>query len=357
MTLAELYQRLQAQDFGPDDSMIASALMNPRMAAGLAADRFKRGVRTASGLPDEYDNPTPYYGSTPRQQAEAGLGLAGMVQTGAMPMAPVGRGGTLGTILASHGSPHQFDRFDMSKLSSGSGMQSYGHGLYFAEGYDSPVAMKYRKNLSGYSDVLINGEKDNTIQTLAKNTSELKKQLLNDYDGYLQLAEQRKNPENKKTALDMAENIKNKIDLIESGRLSVEPKGYLYNVNLEWPDAAREAIDPLGPQHFLDWYEPTPESILKPLSAKAMEDFGSGMSGGVSGEQDYKTIVDSFRFAGSKDPQNDAIKWFVNQGIPGIKNPVLGKVGKGTSNYVIFDERIPRIMTRNDVSLADLLRK
>ncbi len=72
MTLAELYQRLQAQDFGPDDSMIASAIMNPRMAA----DRFKRGVRTASGLPDEYDNPTPYYGATPRQQAEAGLGLA-----------------------------------------------------------------------------------------------------------------------------------------------------------------------------------------------------------------------------------------------------------------------------------------
>ena len=36
-------------------------------------------------------------------------------------------------IRAYHGSPHDFDRFDMSKIGTGEGAQAYGHGLYFAE--------------------------------------------------------------------------------------------------------------------------------------------------------------------------------------------------------------------------------
>lgn len=36
-------------------------------------------------------------------------------------------------IIAYHGSPHDFDKFDMSKIGSGEGAQAYGHGLYFAD--------------------------------------------------------------------------------------------------------------------------------------------------------------------------------------------------------------------------------
>jgi hypothetical protein len=32
-----------------------------------------------------------------------------------------------------HGTPHSFDRFDMGKVGTGEGAQAYGHGLYFAE--------------------------------------------------------------------------------------------------------------------------------------------------------------------------------------------------------------------------------
>lgn len=42
---------------------------------------------------------------------------------------------------AFHGSPHDFDRFDASKIGTGEGAQAYGHGLYFAE--DSRVAESY----------------------------------------------------------------------------------------------------------------------------------------------------------------------------------------------------------------------
>jgi hypothetical protein len=44
-------------------------------------------------------------------------------------------GGGLSTkpIKAYHSSPHDFDRFDLSKIGTGEGAQVYGHGLYFAE--------------------------------------------------------------------------------------------------------------------------------------------------------------------------------------------------------------------------------
>jgi hypothetical protein len=47
-----------------------------------------------------------------------------------------------GAIRAFHGSPHSFDRFDISKIGTGEGAQAYGHGLYFAE--NEGVARGYR---------------------------------------------------------------------------------------------------------------------------------------------------------------------------------------------------------------------
>lgn len=46
-------------------------------------------------------------------------------------------------VEAYHGSPHQFDAFDMGKIGTGEGAQAYGHGLYFAE--NQKVAEQYAK--------------------------------------------------------------------------------------------------------------------------------------------------------------------------------------------------------------------
>lgn len=43
-----------------------------------------------------------------------------------------------------HASPHDFDKFDSSKIGTGEGAQAYGHGLYVAENPD--VAREYRKD-------------------------------------------------------------------------------------------------------------------------------------------------------------------------------------------------------------------
>lgn len=54
-------------------------------------------------------------------------------------------------ITAYHGSPHDFDKFDISKIGTGEGAQAYGHGLYFAE--SKGVAKSYRDNLTDGASV------------------------------------------------------------------------------------------------------------------------------------------------------------------------------------------------------------
>ena len=49
-------------------------------------------------------------------------------------------------IRAYHGSPHDFDKFDMSKIGTGEGAQAYGHGLYFAD--REGIARSYRDALA-----------------------------------------------------------------------------------------------------------------------------------------------------------------------------------------------------------------
>jgi len=49
-------------------------------------------------------------------------------------------------IRAYHGSPHDFDKFDFSKIGSGEGAQAYGHGGYFAEA--EGIARHYRDALA-----------------------------------------------------------------------------------------------------------------------------------------------------------------------------------------------------------------
>lgn len=45
-----------------------------------------------------------------------------------------------------HGTPHVFNRFDMSKVGTGDGLSKYGHGLYFADTIEA--AQYYAKDLT-----------------------------------------------------------------------------------------------------------------------------------------------------------------------------------------------------------------
>ncbi|NDG14046.1 MAG: hypothetical protein EB124_13040 [Betaproteobacteria bacterium] len=49
-------------------------------------------------------------------------------------------------LIAYHGSPHKFKKFDASKIGTGEGSQAFGHGLYFAE--NPEVAKNYAFGLA-----------------------------------------------------------------------------------------------------------------------------------------------------------------------------------------------------------------
>ena len=78
-----------------------------------------------------------YVGAMP-SLAEVLLGMAPIpgMKKGAMPPR------VEKPIRAYHGSPHDFDKFDLSKIGTGEGAQAYGHGLYFAE--NENVAKSYK---------------------------------------------------------------------------------------------------------------------------------------------------------------------------------------------------------------------
>jgi hypothetical protein len=52
----------------------------------------------------------------------------------------------IGGIEAYHGSPHDFDRFDIGRIGTGEGAAAFGHGLYFAG--DENIARYYRDRIN-----------------------------------------------------------------------------------------------------------------------------------------------------------------------------------------------------------------
>ena len=83
--------------------------------------------------------------------------------TGAVAGVPMRAGEAVlgaGPIRAYHGSPHDFDKFDLAKIGTGEGAQAYGHGLYFAE--NEGIARNYRDALASRGAV-IGGKPINTF--------------------------------------------------------------------------------------------------------------------------------------------------------------------------------------------------
>jgi len=286
-------------------------------------------------------------------------------------------------IKASHGSPYLFDKFNMSKIGTGEGAQSYGHGLYMAENFNSPVAKQYA-NAGGYAS---NSPERVAADLVSQFRGDEQKAL-----GHLQHIL----PESGQTTFTGASR-----ELIEAAINSIKDKSYrsaesyLYNISLEWPDAAREAVDPMSPHHFLDWDAPfskQPESVkqlfLNDPELKAHMDkrdtwrkeliANSGNNRNIfsdefgklqeqTGEDLLNTIkgsknVDLFGFPKGypKTNQNEfASSFLLEHGIPGIRYLDQGSrgAGEGTSNFVVFDDKIPRILERNGEPMLELLRK
>lgn len=294
----------------------------------------------------------------------------------------MGMSGMATAIKAYHGSPVNFNKFDMSKIGSGEGAQAYGHGLYLAE--HPKVAEEYRDRLSDFGSPYTyewNGETFNqesginpikhALQSIyhqgkassLKMAKSVLKDALNQEPYALEMG-----------GVDYADKLLNTVKTANKKDIKAT-QGQIYETSIQWPDAVREATDPLGVHHLIDYDAPfnqQPESIQKLLQStyddvyksrsatrqRLNEKFANNNKvspvnkemSPITGQQIYK------RLAGDLGSTTEASKKLNEMGIPGIKYLDKGsRKASGTSNYVMFGDEYLQITNRAG-SLAQLLR-
>ena len=246
-----------------------------------------------------------------------------------------GYGGQRGAIVW-HGSPYKFDVFDASKIGTGHGVATYGHGAaYLSDAQD--FAKQYAKEVKDMG----------TIKQINSEMSKLAKIMDED-----SIAGQYRNF--KTNAGKEAQKRYDELMNIRSG-VSNAP-GYLYKVDL--PD---EAI-----ARMLDWDKPLSQQAPDVQKAiKKSQFYKDALARYKETKQWYddpkqKTGQSLYQYMQSgigdeiaKGMTPEAASAYLRaQGIPGIRYLDQGSrgAGAGTSNFVVFpgEERLLRILERNN---------
>jgi hypothetical protein len=184
-------------------------------------------------------------------------------------------------ITAYHGSPHDFDQFDMAKIGKGVGEQAYGHGLYFTE--HEPTAIDFRDRA-----------------TASKN--------INDFNLYR----------------------------ISGSNEEFEPEkqGHMYEVNIN-----------AHPDHMLDWNKPLSEQspyIVKSIF-DARKDNPTLFNVFKSHFEKDSTGMDFYQALATQHPNGyqGASEFLQRSGIHGVKYRDENNRDKGErpTNYVVFDPK------------------
>ena len=249
-------------------------------------------------------------------------------------------------ITAYHGSPHDFDQFDTSKIGTGEGAQAYGHGLYFAE--HEPIAIGYRDALTNPDQVPLHFE-GKPLDTPWN--EEIRERWPHHFEG--------KSESHQDAMEELLGNLSqvNNIDQIKHVFSSLSPKAKsLYQTTVSKkitkPDLGKghmyEVHIAAHPDHFLDWDKPIkeqphiinainqhigdPNSVLEHL-------FGhSDVTGGDFHE----------KLGGQHKPKAVAEK-LASMGIKGIRYLDAGSRGptdQPTHNYVVFDHNRVKVKRR-----------
>lgn len=238
---------------------------------------------------------------------------------------------SLGAVTAWHGSPHKFDKFDMSKIGTGEGAQAYGHGLYMAESPD--VAKSYADEL-GNLEILHNGKVVGVFdKDPAANAAHQIRATGGDIDKAIKRAQSIYSGS-------WRDSVVNEINNLGPGKVSERVNGSIYKVDI--PD---EAV-----AKFLDWDKPLSQQAPEVQAAmKKVTDsqHGSGTwDNWIQNSPDYR----EFRNDLMENFDESSISSLLHgQGIPGIRYLDGGSrgAGAGTSNYVLFDDKLPRILETN----------
>ncbi len=240
-------------------------------------------------------------------------------------------------ITAYHGSPHEFDQFDLSKIGTGEGAQAYGHGLYFAEA--EPVAQEYRDRLSDRTssfqienvDIpkwVINKISQNPDQSAAIND------LRRDFAQRLSEAQEEQKTSHQpwlvSGRISSAKDILAGLDKIEQGARLPSTKGHMYEVRIN-----------AHPDHFLDWDKPLVE---QPHIMQAIDQHIGDpeiVFDQLFGHREATGRDLHERFGGEHKPSAVAQR-LSQMGIKGIKYldaSSRSSTDAPTRNYVVFDDK------------------
>lgn len=235
-------------------------------------------------------------------------------------------------IRAYHGSPHDFDRFDASKIGTGEGNQAYGHGLYFAG--NEGVARGYRDALKTSVDRPVPRD----LQNAYIEASVARSDFANRRGGWL-----RKNPRSEfpqQAEMDANETLF--YDLLNRVNAAAHNPGRMYEVELGYPE-----------KDLLDYDRPMGGEIASRLTPALR----SGLERGVRERLEMgqlKRHADSLRqmiddpslapgqllLHGVADDYGaaSAAKKLKDAGIPGLRYLDQGSrsAGGGSRNYVMF---------------------
>ena len=226
---------------------------------------------------------------------------------------------------AYHGSPHDFDEFDTSKIGTGEGAQAYGHGLYFAE--SEPTAKYYKDTLAHRGQIDLEHE-----------------------------ANQREMPMSREAMIEVRRHANGSVDPLEAAKhmhwSSIEARQYPQEKLADLIDLYRKAkqghmyevaID-AHPDHFLDWDKPLSEQsdhIVKSIFDARKDNptlfnvFKPHLEKDSTGMGFYQSLATQH-----PNGYQGATDFLQRAGIHGIRYLDAGSrnaQGDPTHNYVVFD--------------------
>jgi len=300
-------------------------MADPRMVQAMMA---RAGVSPVLSDPRQFPTPTP-----DQEALEDPLIAPETYGAGSA----LRKGGALAGMTVFHGTPHRFpptDRnplgeFDAAKIGTGEGAQAYGHGLYFAE---NPKVAKDYKEVLQTTDPHLDGKK-----LLPSDSNFWAAQVIarNGYNRALSDARRASTAEYlEKEGRAQAVALAKQIKMLKKSKITSEPTGSLYTVDLPDEHIAK----------MLDWDEPLSRQseVVQALLQQAHQ-IRAKQTGGAFDKLDMNQLgKDAIATLGEQRLQQS--------GIPGIKyldhdSRLLG-TGKGTRNFVVFDETLPKIIGR-----------
>lgn len=216
---------------------------------------------------------------------------------------------------AYHGSPHVFEKFDLQKIGSGEGAQSYGWGLYFAGRKE--IAEHYRDILSSQTRRVPSGllRELATLDNLGFDTAAQAIDAILKHDDW----ETRWDVEGNKTLK----------SLIDEYKASKDIRGRLYKVDIPEDDA------------YFDWDKPLKEQtdVMKKAGVSFLDvmEYSSEVTPRGHTLYDYLTK----KLGGPEE----ASRFLASKGFAGIKylDAASRARGEGISNYVVFDDKLVKI--------------